>query len=114
MPNFDPNQGGNLIDIMKHEITKSRMLIIADLARAEDYIKKLELTKSKTKLKQPSDENIIDSFIDAQLSYRKKDMEVFKYRLEIVDLMENIIDNYQYGFLELFNDIVTETETKTQ
>ena len=110
--NFDPNSGANLVELIKQEIGKQAMLIIADMNRCENYISKLETTKEKIRMKNDTEENILATFTDTQIEYRRKDLEVFKYRLSVGELMSQIIDDYQFGLIEL--PIFMETETKTQ
>lgn len=104
MPHFDPNSGNNLIDIMKAEIDKESLLVLSEKSRCEQYIKHLELTKDKLKLKDTSSDDVISSFINDQLSNRIKDFEIFEYRLSVLDMMTDILNNYQYGFIELINE----------
>ena len=99
-PNFDPNSNSNLVEMMMQEVNRTMVRILADIAHCEKYINNLELVRQKIKMKNDED-NIIESFIDQQIEWRSKDLAVFKTRLEIVELMTNILSNYDYGFLEL-------------
>ena len=63
-------------------------------------------------MKNDTEENILATFTDTQIEYRRKDLEVFKYRLSVGELMSQIIDDYQFGLIEL--PMFMETETKTQ
>ena len=107
MGNFDPNTGANLVDLMQNEISKQHLLTVADIGTCNRYIANLELTKERLKKKSQSDENIIMSFLDAQLNGRRKDLDVFDYRLKVLDIMTNILKDYQYGLIEL--PLFTET-----
>lgn len=110
--NFDPNSGANLVDLMKQEISKQSMLIVADISRCETYIQSLEKTKEKIRKKREEDENILAVFTDTQIEYRRKDIEMFRHRLSVTELMTQILDDYQFGLIEL--PVFMETETRTQ
>jgi curved DNA-binding protein CbpA len=103
IPNFDC-LGGNLVEAMKNEINRVKMNSINSLVENDRYISNLEVVKSKLKMKNPNKENIILSFIDTQLETRMRDKILFQNRIEISDLMLSILDDYQYGFIELFNE----------
>lgn len=109
MPNFDPRSGNNLIEIMKIETNKNLMLIIADQTRCEKLIENLELTKEKIKVKNNNTEDIVSSFLNYQLEARRQDLEIFKYRIEVINTMSKILENYEFGFLELVSEMPTET-----
>ena len=107
IPNFDPDTGANLIELMTNDISRSTVRVHADITQCEKYIKKLEVVSNKIKLKDTNKDNLIDSFIQQQIDYRNKDLEVYKKRLEICNIMTDIINNYEYGFLELINELST-------
>jgi curved DNA-binding protein CbpA len=109
MANFDSNSNTNLIQMMHEEILRARLHVLADIAKCESYIKNLETVNNKVKVKDDSDGNIIESFVKQQIEWRNRDLDVFKMRLEITDIMTDILNNYDYGFLELFHELVTET-----
>lgn len=115
IPNFDC-LGGNLIEAMKNEINRVKAVAFKSLVENDKYISNLEVVKNKLKMKNPEKENIILSFIEAQLETRLRDKMLFEKRISISDLMLSILDDYQYGFIELINEVsvVMETETKTQ
>jgi len=98
---FDPASGTNLIELIKAELAKNTMLIVADRTRFEEAICKLELTRNKIRTKQQSDENILSTFLDTQIGYRKIDIETCNYRISVLELSTNIVDNYLYGYEEL-------------
>lgn len=109
---FDPASGSNLVELIKAELLKNTMLIIADRSRFEDAISKLEITSNKIRTKNHSDENILSTFIDTQIGYRKIDIETCNYRISVLELSSTIVDNYLYGYEELpvFLDQVISTD----
>lgn len=112
MPNFDPNTNTNLINLMTEEVGRVMVRVLADITSCENYIQKLEVVNRKIKTKNNED-NILESFIAQQIDWRNRDLEIFKKRLDIVNIMMDILKNYEYGFLELMNEVM-ETETKIQ
>ena len=111
IPNFDCN-GGNLIQAMKNEVSNMSNRLNADIILNETYIANLEVVRSKLKIKNPNNENIILAFIEKQLETRYQDKQMFEHRLKVVAEMVLILDNYEYGFLEI--PVFMETETRTQ
>jgi hypothetical protein len=98
---------------MTEEIIRSSIRVHADITQCEKYLKKLDIVSSKVKVKDTNKDNIIDSFVQQQIEWRNRDLDIFKKRLEICNIMTDIIKNYEYGFLELINEVM-ETETKIQ
>ena len=101
---------------MKNEINRVKAVALKNLVENDKYISNLEVVKNKLKMKNPEKENIILSFIETQLETRMRDKILYEKRISISDLMLSILDDYQYGFIELINEVsvVMETETKTQ
>ncbi len=104
IPNFDC-LGGNLIEAMKNEINRVKSVAFKNLIENDRYISNLEVVKSKLKMKNPEKENILLSFIETQLETRLRDKILYQNRISISDLMLSILDDYQYGFIELFNEV---------
>jgi curved DNA-binding protein CbpA len=116
IPNFNCNEG-NLIATLRNEADSIRLKALADSAMNEKYIKNLEIVKSKLKVKDSSKEDIILAFIEKQLETRYRDRSVFEYRVKLSEELMLILENYDYGFLEIMNlmaEPVMENETKTQ
>lgn len=101
--------GGNLIEALTQTIEASRNQVVSEDMMCDIYIGNLELVKSKLKLKNPNKEDIVMSFIDKQLENRYSDKKIFAHRLELLKETQAIIDDYQYGFLELVSEVPTET-----
>lgn len=99
---FDPNQ--NLIILMNEEIENIRTHNQSIITQGETYIKKLETVKNKLKIKNNED-NILESFIHQQIEWKLKELDIIQKRLSIITLMIDIINNYEYGFLELINEL---------
>lgn len=96
--------GGNLIDAIRQDIINARTRTIADDLMCDTYINNLELVKSKLSLKNPNKENVILSFLQKQLDIRYQDKKIFAHRLELLTETESILEDYQYGFLELVSE----------
>lgn len=106
IPTFDC-VNGNLVDKMKNETTAMQMRIKANIALNEGYIKNLQIVKDKLKIKNPNEDDILMNFIDKQLESRYSDKKMFEHQLNITEYMIPILDNYNYGFLELFDESVS-------
>lgn len=102
IPNFNCAEG-NLIETMKTEVANAKNKANADLMMCDVYIANLEIVKSKLKLKNPNEENILLAFLEKQLEARYKDKEIFSHRIKLSDEIMSILDNYEYGFLEIIN-----------
>ena len=108
IPNFNCAEG-NLIETMNQMIEASRLQIVNDTMMCDIYISNLELVKNKLKLKNPNKEDIVMSFVDKQLENRHNDKKIFAHRLEVIKETLEILNDYQYGFLELVSEVPTET-----
>ena len=108
IPNFNCAEG-NLIETMNQTIEASRLQIVNDTMMCDIYINNLELVKNKLKLKNPNKEDIVMSFVDKQLENRHNDKKVFAHRLDLFKEIQEILNDYQYGFLELVSEQPTET-----
>lgn len=108
IPNFDC-AGGNLIERLKLEIDNSTKQANSEDMMCDMYIANLELVKKKLKMKNPNKEDIVLSFLEKQLDARYNDKKVFAHRLELFKEVLIILEDYQYGFLELVAEQSTET-----
>lgn len=102
--NVDPTES-NLIEIMKSETQHLKNMVVQDRETCLKYIKNLEIVREKIKLKKEDEENVIMVFVNNQLEIRNNELKTFERRLEIADLMSQILENYHYGFLELAQDL---------
>jgi DnaJ-class molecular chaperone len=102
LPNFDPTSG-DIIEIIKHEITGAIESISNNKTESNTYITKLELVKSKIRKKDTDidPDNLFYSFIDSQLEVRRNDLNNMNKRVEIAKEMLKILDDYSYGYIEL-------------
>jgi len=104
IPNFNCAEG-NLVEAMKNEVASAKNKANADTMMCDIYIGNLQIVKSKLKIKNQNEENIILTFIEKQLEVRLKDKEIFAHRIKLAEEMLGILDNYEYGFLELVNEV---------
>ena len=113
IPNFDC-LGGNLVEAMRNEVNRLKAAAMRDLALNQKYIDNLEVVKGKLKTKDPEKENILLSFVEKQLETRISDKKMFEHRITLSDIMLEIIDIHQYGFVELINEVPVATEAEPQ
>lgn len=102
LPTFDP-ASGDIIEIIKHEITGAIESISNNKTESNTYITKLELVKSKIRKKDTDidPDNLFYSFIDSQLEVRRNDLNNMDKRVEIAKEMLKILDDYSYGYIKL-------------
>lgn len=107
MPTFNC-ASGNLIEVLTQQVTALKSKAIADDIMCDTFIGNVNIVKEKLKLKNPNKEDVVMSFIDKQLENRRQDKVLFAQRLNLADEMLKILDDYQYGFLELVGTAPTE------
>lgn len=86
----------NIIVKLKIEIRNLRSLVASDIKKANEFAIKLEKIIKRIKRKKDG-ENIIKSFAESQLQNVQRDLVMFQRRLQIVELMQKIIEDYEYG-----------------
>ena len=92
---------GDLVNTMRSEINNVLAMTEKDRVMCNKYIENLEVAKQKLIHKNPNEENILLGFIETQLKMRHNDLVVFKHRKELHEYMLQLLEDYQYGFLEL-------------
>lgn len=95
VPNVTPEHD-NIIVKLKIEVRNIRSLVARDIKNATDYIIKIQKIIKRIKRKKEG-ENIIKSFAETQLLQVQKDLALFQHRLQVVDLMLKLIEDYEYG-----------------
>tara|TARA_R110000868_G_scaffold94390_2_gene260426 strand:- start:2501 stop:3112 length:612 start_codon:yes stop_codon:yes gene_type:complete len=107
VPSFNVDQD-DLIQIAEIETRTMLELIHKDARVTERYIINLEKVSSKLRIKTDG-ENILNTFIIHQIQQRKQELETFKKRTQVCELMLEILKDYEYGLRNLiFEDPVQE------
>ena len=99
VPNFNVDQD-DLIHIAEIETRTMLELIHKDAGVTERYIINLEKVSSKLRIKT-SGENILNTFIIHQIQQRKQELETFQRRVQVCNLMLEILKDYEYGLRNL-------------
>ena len=99
VPSFDVDQD-DLIQIAEIETRTMLELIHKDVGVTERYIINLEKVSSKLRIKT-SGENILNTFILHQIQQRKQELETFQRRVQVCNLMLEILKDYEYGLRNL-------------
>ena len=99
VPSFNVDQD-DLIQIAEIETRTMLDLIYKDISVTERYIANLEKVSSKLRIKT-SGENILNTFIVHQIQQRKQELENFKRRVQVCELMIEILKDYEYGLRNL-------------
>ena len=99
VPSFNVDKD-DLIQIAEIETRTMLDLIYKDISVTERYIANLEKVSSKLRIKT-SGENILNTFIVHQIQQRKQELENFKRRVQVCELMIEILKDYEYGLRNL-------------
>ena len=99
VPSFNVDQD-DLIHIAEIETRTMLELIHKDAGVTERYIINLEKVSSKLRIKT-NGENILNTFIIHQIQQRKQELETFQRRVQVCNLMLEILKDYEYGLRNL-------------
>jgi curved DNA-binding protein CbpA len=99
VPNFNVDQD-DLIHIAEMETRTMLDLVNKDIGVTERYILNLEKVLSKLRIKTEG-ENILSSFIANQVKQRKQELVTFQHRVQVCNLMLEILKDYEYGLRNL-------------
>jgi curved DNA-binding protein CbpA len=99
VPNFNVDQD-DLIHIAETETRTMLDLVHKDIGVTERYILNLEKVLSKLRIKTEG-ENLLSSFIVNQIQQRKLELESFQRRIQVCNLMLEILKDYEYGLRNL-------------
>jgi len=99
VPNLNVDQD-DLIHIAEMETRAMLNLVNKDIGVTERYILNLEKVASKLRIKTEG-ENILSSFIVNQIKQRKQELVTFQHRVQVCNLMLEILKDYEYGLRNL-------------
>ena len=102
VPSFNVEQD-DLIQLAEIETRTMLDLIHKDIGVTERYIINLEKVSKKLRIKTEG-ENILNSFIINQIQQRKQELESLQRRVQICNLMLEILKDYEYGLRNLIFD----------
>ena len=99
VPNFNVDHD-DLIHITEMETRTMLDLVNKDIGVTERYIINLEKVSNKLRIKTEG-ENILNSFVINQIKQRKQELETFQHRVQVCNLMLEILKDYEYGLRNL-------------
>ena len=99
VPNFNVDQD-DLIHIAEMETRTMLNLVNKDIGVTERYILNLEKVSNKLRIKTEG-ENILNSFVVNQIQQRKQELVTFQRRVQVCNLMLEILKDYEYGLRNL-------------
>ena len=99
VPSFNVDQD-DLIHIAEMETRAMLDLVDKDIGVTERYIVNLEKVSNKLRIKTEG-ENILNSFVINQIKQRKQELETFQRRVQVCNLMLEILKDYEYGLRNL-------------
>lgn len=98
VPNFD-SENENLIHIMHHEVTKIRQDMFNNINVCNKYLEKLQKVVIRINAKHQK-QNILLDHVQTQIEARKNEEKEFRRRIQICDLVIEILKDYEYGLVE--------------
>ena len=99
VPNFNVDHG-DLIHIAELETRNMLNLVNVDIGVTEGHISTLEKVLSKLRIKTEG-ENILNGFIINQIKQKKQELVTFQHRVQVCNLMLEILKDYEYGLRNL-------------
>ena len=103
VPSFNVDQD-DLIHIAEMETRAMLDLVNKDIGVTERYIVNLEKVSNKLRIKTEG-ENILNSFVINQIKQRKQELETFQRRVQVCNLMLEILKDYEYGLRNLIFEV---------
>ena len=99
IPNFDPEKD-NLIILMKNEVNKNLVENHNNINICNNYIKHLEkvIRRINTRGKK---QNVILEIVERQVDTRKQELNNFNHRIKVCKLVNEILNDYEYGLVDL-------------
>ena len=92
---------GNLIDTMRNEIIGESTHNEATIIQCIKIIDNLNVARQKLIHKKPQEENLLLGFLETRVAAQNNDLKVFIHRKETLAHMLKLLEDYQYGFMEL-------------
>jgi len=89
----------NLIVCMKNDIVREKNVLSTQISNCINAITKLEKFSKKIKRKKEG-ENILKSFVQAQITSQENNIKTLNKNLEVCDNMLEILEDYEFGELE--------------
>jgi len=96
MANAQP-ENQDIVLIMKNRARELRNSVLRDIETCTVQITKMQVVLIKVMRKQPNDDNIIHQFAQTQINNYKRDLETFSRRIQVCDLMVEMLEDYVYG-----------------
>jgi len=98
VPNFD-SENENLIHIMHHEVTNIRQDMFNNINVCNKHLEKLQKVVIRINAKHQK-QNILLEQVQKQIEHRTNEEIEFKRRIQICDLVIEILKDYDYGLIE--------------
>ena len=99
VPSFNVDQD-DLIYIAEMETRAMLDLVNKDIWVTDRYIVNLEKVSKKLRIKTEG-ENLLNSFVVNQIQQRRQELVTFQHRVQVCNLMLEILKDYEYGLRNL-------------
>jgi curved DNA-binding protein CbpA len=111
LPNINPDLD-DLILIMKNESRKEKQNINNNINACNGYIFRLKKIINKIKKKNDQGENLLKMFAETQLKNHENELQNFIRQIQIVDIVIEILEDYQYGDVTTLIENFMDTSTQ--
>ena len=115
--NLIPNINADIDDlvlIMKNESRREKDNVNNNINTCNGYIEKLNKIINKIKKKKDDGENLLKMFAENQLKMRMNELQNFNRQIEVLDIVIEILEDYQYGDVSILLEAFLNAQSTTQ
>ena len=98
VPNFD-SENENLVHIMHNEVTNIRQDMFNNINLCNKHLEKLQKVVIRINAKHQK-QNILLDYVQKQIEQRTNEEVEFRRRIQICNLVIEILKDYEYGLIE--------------
>ena len=91
----------HLINIMKNEVINLLINAKNGQAACEQSLHRLNVVRNKLKRKNNEGDDMLRYFLERKISIREQELSEFPDRIQSFGVMLEILENYEYGYIEL-------------
>ena len=99
IPNFNPEQD-NLIQIMMDSVIQNKNEVMSTVNSSNGYLERLNKVLIRITIKT-DDENLLLNLVQRQIDNHNQENTEFNRRMEVCDLILDILKDYNYGLVNL-------------
>jgi len=95
-----------LINIMKNEVVNLLINAKNNQAACEKSLQKLNVVRNKLRKKNKDSDDMLTYFLDRKIEIRKQELSEYPDRIQACNVMLEILEDYEYGYMELPQSII--------